>query len=483
MRKLVLISFVFLAACASKSRQPTAVAEVVQIPAPAGALTLDQALAQGQDATIEYLKSQLKAQPYGSLDSRDPAADMATSVRAERIKNDNPDKKQQSAFLKKFRGWSPKKRVTHGEELVADFNCDKALESQALGYSLELDFPEQAARDTSKQLHEKVLTCDNISKTESVFRLAVFAIQQNECPRAVDYLDKYPAPMERGMRDRQAYLKSFCAVNAESKQANPLGGYGILVSTFQSPAAPSQWYLGVESGDPEWDRLLASMVRLTHEERPETVQYLAGKMNLEKFRSLPQPFQTSMLVLMSANGADLSVFQALHKYLADHPDSLTTSVANLLFPIRYWKEIVENSKSADPILVKALIRQESAFNKAARSRARAAGLMQLIYPTAKHFGVKKPVQLLNPETNIHAGSEFLAQLIADFGSVELALAAYNAGPAMVRQWQKRYPTENIDLFVEMIPYTETREYVRLVKRNYKIYQSILVKPQILGANH
>ncbi|MFM6928485.1 MAG: lytic transglycosylase domain-containing protein, partial [Bdellovibrio sp.] len=155
----------------------------------------------------------------------------------------------------------------------------------------------------------------------------------------------------------------------------------------------------------------------------------------------------------------------------------------LLFPIRYWKEIVDNTSKTDPVLVKALIRQESAFNKAARSRAKASGLMQLIYPTAKRYGIREPRQLLSPEKNIHAGSEFLAGLIEDFGSVELALAAYNAGPAIVRQWQKRYPTENVDLFVEMIPYTETREYVRLVKRNYKVYQSILVKPQVLGSTN
>ncbi|WP_413577694.1 lytic transglycosylase domain-containing protein [Bdellovibrio sp. HCB290] len=481
MRKLFIISLVFVTACASKPRQPAS-ESFSQTPPPEGALTLDQALTQGQESTVEYLKSQVKAEPFGGLNSKDPAVEMPAAIRAERLKTDNTDKKQQSVFLKKFRGWSAQKRLNHGEELVTEFNCDKALESQAMGYMLELDFPEQAARDVSKNLHEKVLNCENVSKTESVFRLAVFAIQQNECPRAVEYLEKYPAPTERGMRDRQAYLKTFCSAQVDNKNANPLGGYGILLGTFQSPVAPTQWYLGASSGDADWDRLLASLVKLTAEERSSTVQYLAGKMNLEKFRNLPLPFQTSVLVLLSANGADLSVFQALHKYLSDHPDSVTASAANLLFPIRYWKEIVENSKSADPILVKALIRQESAFNKAARSRARASGLMQLIYPTAKHFGVKKPVQLLIPETNIHAGSEFLAQLISDFGSVELALAAYNAGPGMVRQWQKRYPTENIDLFVEMIPYTETREYVRLVKRNYKIYQSILVKPQLLGGN-
>lgn len=103
--------------------------------------------------------------------------------------------------------------------------------------------------------------------------------------------------------------------------------------------------------------------------------------------------------------------------------------------------------------------------------------MQLIYPTAKRYGVRQPQQLLSPEVNIQAGSEFLNRLISDFGSVELALAAYNAGPGIVREWQRRYPTGNINLFVEMIPYSETREYVRLVTRNYKIYQSILLKTQ------
>jgi soluble lytic murein transglycosylase len=130
--------------------------------------------------------------------------------------------------------------------------------------------------------------------------------------------------------------------------------------------------------------------------------------------------------------------------------------------------------------VKALIRQESAFNTAAKSRVKASGLMQLMYTTARIFGIKQKQELLKPEENIRAGSDFLAQLIAKFGSVELALAAYNAGPNIVAQWQKRYPTDNIDLFVEMIPYTETREYVRLVNRNYKIYQTLLTKPQFLG---
>lgn len=480
MRKLIIVSLLLLSACANKSRWPSS--SVRDFYVPPGALTLEQALAQGPEVTVAYLKAEVQAKPYESLSSRDSAADMPASLRADRVKEDNFEKRERGLFLRKFRAWSPAKRTAHGQDLVAHFQCEKAMESQALGYSLELDFPEQQAREVSRQLHEKVLTCDASTKMESVFRLAIFAIQQGECPRALDYFEKFPAGADRGVRDRQAYLKGFCSVNVDARKVNPLGGYGILVGGFQKVDTPVQWYLGASSGDPEWDRLLASMIAMTEKGRPQVVQHLASKMNLDKFRSLPLPFQTSMLVLMSMNGADLSVFQALHRYLSENPEYLTNSAASLLFPVRYWKEIVDNSKSTDPILVKALIRQESAFNKTARSRARASGLMQLIYPTARRFGVKQPQQLLNPEININVGAEFLGKLIAEFGSVELALAAYNAGPGMVRQWQKRYPTDNIDLFVEMIPYTETREYVRLVKRNYKIYQSILTPPQILGSN-
>jgi len=476
MRKLVLASLILLSGCATKSRQPSSVVSL-----PSNAWELEQALSQGTVPTLDYLKTHITATPYGGLNGRDPSAQLPKEIRAEKGAPVSKEKNQQSAFIRKFRGWTPEHRVKHGDELVANFSCEHALETQSMGYILEIDFPEQKAKELSASLHDKVLTCPEFAKQESVFRLAVFSIQAGDCTKALDYLNKYPASPERGSQDRSTYLKSFCSPSVAGEIRNPLGGYGILLTDHEKKDTKTPWLLGVSSGDESWDRLLATFAQLTEKNKSETVQYLASKINYEKLRALPISFQTSMLVLMSFNGADLSVFQTLHKYLADHPETMTPSVSALLFPVRYWKEIVDNTSKADPVLVKALIRQESAFNKAARSRAKAAGLMQLIYPTAKRYGIREPRQLLSPEKNIHAGSEFLAGLIEDFGSVELALAAYNAGPAIVRQWQKRYPTDNVDLFVEMIPYTETREYVRLVKRNYKVYQSILVKPQVLGS--
>ncbi len=475
MRKLFIFSFLLITGCATKSREPAMVV-------PSGALELSQALQQGMAPTLAQLRLQTSVLGFEGLNSKDPAAQLPASLKAEKtVQVVSKDKSQQQQFLKKFRNWSLTKKAHRGHQLLAEFDCGKAVESQALGFSLELDFPEAEASLVSQNLHEKVLTCPAFSKNESLFRLAVFAIQRGECPKAQEYLSMFPANAERGASDRLAYLHSLCSTSKEVSNRNPWGGYGILLDDEKkSEHIRPQWFLTTTSGSEDWDRLLVSFIELNEKGKTDTVKYLASKLNYEKFRSLPLSFQTSMMVLMSFSGADLSVFQTLHRYLADHPEMLSQSVAGLLFPVRYWKEIVENSKSADPVLVKALIRQESAFNPYARSRAKAAGLMQLIYPTARIFGVRQPKQLLNPEANIHAGSEFLARLINEFGSVELALAAYNAGPGVVRQWQKRYPTNNIDLFVEMIPYTETREYVRLVTRNYKVYQSILMKPQVLG---
>jgi soluble lytic murein transglycosylase-like protein len=472
MRYIFITFFAFSTACASANRAPAT--------APAGTLPLEQALQQGLPKTLEYLKPLAVGESYVTGTLRDPAANVPKSLKAERPAKPSKEKSQQQRFLKIFRAWSLNRKTAKARVLTADFDCSKALEAQALGFSLELDFPEDEATIASTALHEKVLTCATFPRHESLFRLSIFAIQKNNCPKAMEYLDMFPATPERGMIDRLAYLRGLCSGDTAVSERNPWGGYGIRLSDSKTALhSTPAWYLTATSGSEEWDRLLKTFIVLSEQDNGKAIQYISSKLNYEKFRGLPLPFQTSMLVLMSYAGADLAVFQALHRYLADHPEMAAPSVQNLLFPKRYWKEIVENTKDADPILVKALIRQESAFNPSARSRAKAAGLMQLIYPTAHRFGVTSRKQWTDPGPNIRAGSKFLGQLINEFGSVELALAAYNAGPAVVHQWQKRYPTQNIDLFVEMIPYSETREYVRLVNRNFRVYQSLMQSPELL----
>lgn len=470
---MVILPFLFLISCASK---PVS----YPVAAPEGSLTLEKALQQPSEQTTAYLKERLSnVQPY-DVQPADAMASMPESLRMPRPAPLVKEKSQTQSFIRRFRAWGGPRRVRHGEKLLANFTCEQGPEAQALGFTLEIDFPDAQAMTMSQGLHEKVLGCDSVVKTESYFRLAIFAIQKSDCDRAMNYLKDFPNN-ERGASDRLAYVKSFCVGTSEVTQRNPWSGYGILLKdASKEHRPPAAWYLTTESGSADWDRLLATFVDLSQKGKKSTVQYIASKLNYEQLRSLPHSFQASVLVMMNQAGADLAVFQTLHRYISEHPEMVSPSVTALLFPTRYWTEIVANSQEIDPILVKALIRQESAFNPQARSRAKASGLMQLIYPTARRYGVHRPSLLLKPDQNIHAGSKFLGQLIEEFGSVELALAAYNAGPGAVRQWQKRYPTENIDLFVEMIPYSETREYVRLVRRNFRIYEMLLGRPQLLG---
>lgn len=114
-------------------------------------------------------------------------------------------------------------------------------------------------------------------------------------------------------------------------------------------------------------------------------------------------------------------------------------------------EVHAGAHGVDPRLVRAVIQAESAWDRRARSRTGAMGLMQLMPETAVELAVSDPWE---EGENIRGGTAYLARQIASFGSLELALAAYNAGPGAV----KRYGG--------IPPFAETREYVRRVLSLY-----------------
>lgn len=103
-------------------------------------------------------------------------------------------------------------------------------------------------------------------------------------------------------------------------------------------------------------------------------------------------------------------------------------------------------------LLSSVIRAESNFHAHAVSRKGALGLMQLMPATARSLAVRHP---FDPAENVRAGARYLKQLLGKFGSVRLALAAYNAGPATVR------------LYHGVPPFRETRDYIARVRRNMK----------------
>lgn len=130
-----------------------------------------------------------------------------------------------------------------------------------------------------------------------------------------------------------------------------------------------------------------------------------------------------------------------------------------------------------PDLVHALMREESALDPLAVSRAGAVGLTQLMLPTAqgiaRRLGLGRigRADLARPELNIRLGARHLGDLLRRFqGSVALALAAYNAGGGAVSRWLAQRADLDLDEFVEEIPVEETRGYVKRVLRSFAAYR-------------
>jgi len=136
----------------------------------------------------------------------------------------------------------------------------------------------------------------------------------------------------------------------------------------------------------------------------------------------------------------------------------------------------QGAKGVDPYLVAAIIREESQYNWKAISRVGAIGLMQVMPGTAnavaQRFGFPTVVRddLFDQETNIRIGVHYVGQLLDQFsGNVVQTIAAYNAGPVIVGNWVALHRSRSQDEFVELIPYQETRQYVKRVLRSYREY--------------
>lgn len=161
-----------------------------------------------------------------------------------------------------------------------------------------------------------------------------------------------------------------------------------------------------------------------------------------------------------------------------HQDDL-----DVRFPVLYEREVAKTAAQLDldPSWIMGVMRQESAFMVDARSPVGALGLMQLMPATGSQMArmLKLPAPsrtvLLQADTNIRLGSNYLRHVLDELGNKVLATAAYNAGPHRVRRWLPE-ATVPAELWVDTIPFAETRGYVRGVLAFTTVYDARLERP-------
>ena len=175
-------------------------------------------------------------------------------------------------------------------------------------------------------------------------------------------------------------------------------------------------------------------------------------------------------------------------------------IYSMLYPLAFRDIIFSNSKEnkLDPLLIMAIMTEESHYNPDAVSWVGAMGLIQIMPPTGAEIARKlkiksyKTEMLLQPEINIKMGTWYLAGQTNRLGKYVkealvkekvsesdrsyivsmLATGAYNGGESRIRRWVKKYGLKDIDEFVEDIPIRQTRQYIKKVFNSYEVYKAL-----------
>ena len=279
-----------------------------------------------------------------------------------------------------------------------------------------------------------------------------------------------------------------------------LGNDSLAAERYrQTRAIDPTTYYGMLASDRLGERLGVTGIARSPEMDGQTEQQIAGVvLRLDVLRSLElqqaatfemqrvrrhfEGSSESLYALAEAfvDRGEIQSAVRLGRDLREQRSAWDPRLLRIVYPMPYRDQIVAAARATglNPFLVAGLVRQESLFNPGARSVAGALGLMQVMPKTgavlARRTGVRpfKAEQLRNPILNLRFGTLYLRDMIREQGGLVETLAAYNAGPTRVDRWRRFPEHRDTELFVERIPFEETRDYVRIVQQNARIYAAL-----------
>jgi soluble lytic murein transglycosylase len=269
----------------------------------------------------------------------------------------------------------------------------------------------------------------------------------------------------------------FAAINA----ADPFGYYGII-STIDLKIPLTTIPPTVINTDPTGFLILDWLIAM--DEKNFSIKYL--KEINSQFKT-PEERERAMS-LYSQTGWFQGGMRQIFNFKTSARNAMTEKYINVIFPTPYLNFIEEfgTKYNVPKELIFAITRQESAFIPSERSWADAFGLMQLTPEIAIILSSKYGIpyldynDLYNPSTNLEMGTSLLKDLREKFKYKFIQTAAgYNASEEVIAVWEKERFNGNYFEFIEMIPYEETRNYIKLVFRNYITYKRVISKDEFM----
>lgn len=269
---------------------------------------------------------------------------------------------------------------------------------------------------------------------------------------------------------------------AEVLAIDPFSYYGGLAA---AELDGDPWQGRLEHSPPPNDRFVAQVERALA--RVDMLREIgwndAASFEMERVREHFAGFDGALYALAEALNERGFTHQgiAIGREIHRREGAWNARLLRIVYPFPFRNIIMAEARerNVDPFLAAALIRQESMFNPVARSPVGALGLMQVMPQTAQGLARRLSIArfrtelLTQPELNVLFGTTYLAEQLAAYGNrLDAVLAAYNAGPGRVARWQRFPEYSDRLLFAERIPFDETRDYVRIVQNNRRIYAAV-----------